>query len=125
MNKESPTENEEQGRLNLAARLREAREYVGLSQDEVAAALKVSRPAISNIEAGIRKVEALELEKLGRLYGRSVEFLLSGQAASKNDSENIAFLARATKGLSSRDLEELGRFADFLRNSSKAPKKDK
>jgi len=117
MSNESPAANE--------ARLREAREYVGLSQDEVASALRLSRPAVTNIESGTRKVEALELDKLARLYARSVEFLLTGKEASENEDEKVAFLARATKGLSGRDMEELGRFADFLRNSPKSSKKEK
>lgn len=122
---ETPAQNEERQRMDLGARLREARDYVGLSQDEVATALNVSRPAVTNMESGARKVEALELERLARLYGRSVEVLLTGKEASENEDAQIAFLARATRGLSTRDLEELGRFAEFLRNSPKSSKKDK
>ncbi len=122
---ETPAQNEERQRIDLGARLREARDYVGLSQDEVASALNLSRPAVTNMESGARKVEALELERLARLYGRSVEFLLTGKEASENEDAQIAFLARATRGLSTRDLEELGRFAEFLRNSPKSSKKDK
>lgn len=59
-------------RAEMASRLREAREYLGLSQEEVATALKVSRPAVTNIEAGTRKVEAIELEQLANLYGRQI-----------------------------------------------------
>jgi transcriptional regulator with XRE-family HTH domain len=105
-------------RLELARRLREAREYVGLSQDEVAAALGLSRPAITNIESGTRKVEAIELERLSGLYGRSVESLLSGETSSVG--ERVAFLARATQGLSDKDLDELARFAAFLRSGPKS-----
>ena len=122
---ETPAQNEERQRIDLGARLREARDYVGLSQDEVASALNLSRPAVTNMESGARKVEALEVERLARLYGRSVEFLLTGKEASENEDAQIAFLARATRGLSTRDLEELGRFAEFLRNSPKSSKKDK
>lgn len=102
-------------RAAMAARLREAREYLGLSQDEVAAALKVSRPAVTNIESGTRKVEAIELEQLARLYGKPVGFFLNGEQA-KLDSK-VAFAARALQGLSSKDLEEVARFAEFLRAS--------
>ncbi len=97
--------------------MREAREYVGLSQEEVAAALGVSRPAVSNMESGTRKVEALELDRLSALYGRTVDFLLSGEAPTADS--RVAFLARATQGLSDKDLEELGRFAAFLRSAPK------
>lgn len=109
--------NDEQ-RMDLARRLREAREYVGLSQEEVAFALSVSRPAVSNIEAGTRKVEAIELDKLSALYSRTAKYLLTGQ--SEPTESRVAFLARATQGLSESDLDELGRFAAFLKNSPKS-----
>ena len=63
-------------RLLVAQRLREAREYLGLSQEEVATAMNLSRPAITNIESGVRKVEALELDRFAQLYGRDVNHFL-------------------------------------------------
>lgn len=107
-------------RLQVAARLREAREYLGLSQDDVATALDLSRPAITNIESGTRKVDALELQQLAQLYGRSVQYLL-GTEEGLQDSK-IAFAARTLKGLSDRDLEEVARFAEFLRRSASKKK---
>jgi transcriptional regulator with XRE-family HTH domain len=121
MSHETPASDEDQ-RLSLARRLREAREYVGLSQEDAAAALGVSRPAVTNIEAGTRKVEALELDKLSQLYGQTVQYLLTG-VVPKSDAR-IAFLARATHGLSAQDLEELGRFAEFLRSSSNSKRRE-
>ena len=103
-------------RTAIAQRLRDAREYVGLSQDEVASVLGVSRPAISNIEGGSRKVEATELHLLAKLYRRSVDYLLTGVDPSATDSSQLAFLARAIKGLSDKDLDEVARFAAFLRH---------
>lgn len=105
-------------RAAMAARLRDSREYLGLSQEEVATALKVSRPAVTNIESGVRKVEALELEQLARLYGKSVNYFLSGEQ-QKIDAK-VAFAARALHGLSNKDLDEVARFAEFLRASGGA-----
>lgn len=102
-------------RVAMAGRLREAREYLGLSQEEVAATLRVPRPAVTNIEAGTRKVEALELEQLAKLYGRSVDYFLRGEQP-QSDSK-ATFAARALHGLSDNDLEEVARFAEFLRAS--------
>lgn len=107
-------------RAEVAQRLREAREYVGLSQDEVAQALGLSRPAITNIETGNRKVEAVELERLAKLYGQSVNYLLSGEDPLAAAPEQVQFLARAVKGLSRKDLDEVARFATFLKRSSEA-----
>ncbi|VWD48499.1 HTH-type transcriptional regulator ImmR [Burkholderia aenigmatica] len=107
--------------MQLGRRLREAREYVGLSQEEVAFALSVSRPAVGHIESGMRKVEALELNKLSELYGRTVDYLLTGNVS--HGDTRLAFLARATKGMSDNDMEELARFAAFLKNSPKAKRR--
>lgn len=104
-------------RQQLAHRLRQAREYVGMSQEDVAKALGISRPAITHIEAGTRRVEALELEKLSSLYGLPVPQLLGSEEPEA--TPHTAFLARATKGLTPRDMEELGRFAAFLRSSAR------
>ncbi len=114
-------DSEESDRVLLGRRLREAREYVGLSQEEVAFALSVSRPAVGYIESGTRKVEAFELSKLSWLYGRTVDYLLTGNAAT-NDTR-VAFLARATKGMSQGDMDELARFAAFLKNSPKSKRR--
>lgn len=99
----------------LARRLRQAREYVGLSQEDVAMALGLTRPAVTNIEAGTRRVDALEIKQLSELYGRSVDELLGNKEPA--EVPRAAFLARATQGLSESDLQELSRFAAFLRSS--------
>ena len=114
-------DDDEDKRMQLARRLREAREYVGLSQEEVAFALAISRPAVGNIEAGARKVEAIELDKLSALYGRTVDYFLAGEV--QPDDTRIAFLARATKGLSEQDMDELARFATFLKNAPKSKRR--
>jgi len=111
-------------RSRIAERLRQAREYVGLSQDDVAAALGISRPAVTNIESGTRKVEATELNVLANLYRKSLDFLLTGRETATDGPEQLAFLARAIKGLSDRDLDEVARFAEFLKYSPKAASKE-
>jgi transcriptional regulator with XRE-family HTH domain len=116
-------DNTEQQRAELGQRLRQAREYVGLSQDDVASVLGVSRPAITLIEAGGRKVEAIELNKLATLFGTTVEYLLTGQKSVTVEDEKLAFLARATHGLSEADMEQLLRFTDYLRNSSQSTRR--
>ncbi|MGQ0774183.1 MAG: helix-turn-helix domain-containing protein [Pseudonocardiales bacterium] len=65
-------------RKEMGKRLRSAREYVGLSQDDVAEYLDLSRPAVTNMEAGNRKVSADELARLARLYRRPYEYFIGG-----------------------------------------------
>jgi transcriptional regulator with XRE-family HTH domain len=101
-------------RKAMGDRLRVAREYLGFSQEEVATYLGVPRSALSLIEAGTRKVDALELKKLASLYKRSVAHF-TGEEGEDEYGEEVAHLARKVRELSPEDRAELGRFADFLR----------
>ena len=60
----------------LGRRLKEARESCGLTQDDTAREMSVSRATIAQIELGNRSVSGLELAKLAYLYARDIrEFL--------------------------------------------------
>lgn len=102
-------------RRSLGEKLRKAREYVGFSQDEVATFLKVPRTAITNIESGQRKVDALELRRLAELYRQPVGHFTDEDEASASLPIDVALLARQAAKLSPKDREELGRFAEFLK----------
>jgi transcriptional regulator with XRE-family HTH domain len=113
----------ENHRAALGERLRAAREYVGLSQEEVAKHLGIPRSALSNVEAGQRKLDTLELTTLARLYQRPITWITGedGPVAAEKDElpAEVAHLARAAAGLSKQDRRELARFADFLRSRSR------
>lgn len=106
-------------RTDLAKRLREAREYLELSQDEVASALNVPRSAISMIETGQRKVDALELQRLAEIYQRPVGYFIGEGSATPALPDTVQHLARTAAKLTDRDREELQRFAEFLQLRSK------
>ena len=103
-------------RALLGARLKEAREYLELSQDEVAKVLNVPRSAISLIEAGQRKVDALELKQLAEIYQRPVGHFTGEIAEAAPASAEVQHLARAAAKLTDKDREELIRFAEFLKS---------
>jgi transcriptional regulator with XRE-family HTH domain len=107
---------EEAERRRLGEKLRQAREYVGFLQDEVATFLKVPRTAITNIESGQRRVEALELKRLAELYRQPVGYFTGEDEASVSLPADVALLARQVAKLSVKDREELGRFAEFLKS---------
>lgn len=102
-------------RKTLGERLRESREYLGFSQEEVAAFLDVSRSALSLMETGQRKVDALELKKLAGLYKRPIGYFTGEEAEESSFGADVQHLARKVAELSPDDREELARFADFLR----------
>jgi transcriptional regulator with XRE-family HTH domain len=102
-------------RRRLGEKLRQAREYVGFSQDEVAGFLKVPRTAVTNMESGQRKIEALELKRLAELYRQPVGHFTGEDEAAASLPADVALLARQAAKLSVKDREELGRFAEFLK----------
>jgi transcriptional regulator with XRE-family HTH domain len=103
----------------LADRLRETREFLGLSQQEAASAANLTRLALSAIETGRRRVESVELQALARVYGQPVTYFLESQEADAG-GQDLRFIARAAKELSPEDRSELLKFAEFLRRY-KAP----
>lgn len=111
-------ESDEEERRRLGDRLREARKYLGLKQEEVATYLKIPRTGLTDIENGQRRVEAIELARLARLYRQSVGYFTGEDAASASLPADVAHLARRVVDLSAQDRAELGRFADYLRTRS-------
>lgn len=112
---QTPDSDEE--RRQLGERLRQAREYLGLSQEDVATYLKVPRTALTGVESGQRRVEAIELKRLAELYRQPVSYFTGEDAAAALPAD-VAHLARAAAKLSVKDREELGRFAEYLRARS-------
>lgn len=104
--------------LILGTKLRQAREYIGLKQEQVARHMELPRTAVSEIENGHRGVSAIELKKLARLYQRQVTWF-TGEEPDATVSADVAFLARTASALSDNDRQELQRFAEFLRAKSK------
>jgi transcriptional regulator with XRE-family HTH domain len=103
----------------LAERLKDTREYLGLSQQFVSEQTGIPRSAISDIERGMRKVESLELKKLSRVYRYPVEYLLGSDSDTDNssiDDGTVQALARAAGDLTKEDQEEVLRFANFLKH---------
>lgn len=106
---------EEISRQRLGERLREARKYLGLKQEDVAAYLKIQRTALVDIESGQRRVEAIELTRLAKLYKQPVSYFIEEEAGAAALPASVAHLARQAAELSDTDREELGRFVEYLR----------
>mgnify|MGYP003597795789 CR=1 FL=1 len=101
-------------RRSLADKLRTTREYLGVSQEEVAKALNISRSAISLIESGRRKVDAIELQSFARVYQCSVAEL-TGEIPTNDLTQSLDVLKRTASELTEGDREEVLRFAEYLR----------
>ena len=111
---------DDEDRKRLGERLREARKYLGLTQDEVAAFLRVPRTALVDIEGGHRRVEAIELTRLAKLYKQPVSYFTGEDVSAAALPPSVAHLARQVADLSEQDREELARFTEYLRARSRA-----
>jgi transcriptional regulator with XRE-family HTH domain len=118
----APIRDDEQEWRALGERLRESREFLGLSQQDVAQLLKLTRPAVTNIETGKRKVSTLELREFARLYRKPYDWLIGESRDSvPAEDELTQALYRTTSELSDRDRAQLLRFAQFLSEAGEPP----
>ena len=92
----------------IGSRLALARQRAGLSQAQVAGELGLTRPSISEIEAGRRRVAAEELVRLADLYHVDMDWL-AGHGATQVDSvrDRLELAARQVAGLKAEDLEKV------------------
>ena len=77
---------------DLGQRLKSAREAIGLTQQQVADQVELTRVAISQIESGHRTISSIELMHLSRLYGRDMASFLEEKPVEK---DALAVLFRA------------------------------
>ena len=90
-------------RERIASRLKDARVFAGLSQEQAAIQLELQRPAISEIEAGKRKVSAEEIIRFASLYKVDTSWLL----LEESDNQEYKFAARELSKLKKDDIQKL------------------
>ena len=102
-------------RAAIAARLRAAREEAGLSQGQVAPMLGLKRPAVSEIEAGRRKVSAEELSRLAQIYNVSISWLTKEKSEVPDPAVELA--ARELAKLKREDMDSVLKLLRTLRKA--------
>jgi transcriptional regulator with XRE-family HTH domain len=117
---EVPAESDEFAQKRLGARLRESREYLGLSQQLVADRTGIPRTAISDIERGARKVDSLELRKLALIYSKPVGYFLDEDPQADPAAHTLQILTRATAGMPEEDQRKLVDYAQLLEVAARA-----
>ncbi len=105
-------------RGKIGSRLKKAREYLGISQEEASNVANIPRSAISLMESGQRKLDSVELCALAKLYQKPVSFFTEDSDQEMADEE-ISTLYRKLSDLSDKDKKELMQFADFLSQRGK------
>ncbi len=76
----------------IGKRIAELRKMKGLSQEELAKNVKISRPSLTQIELGNRGIDILELQKFSQVLGFSLDDFMS-----KNFSVNHEITVREEK----------------------------
>lgn len=121
MNTNAPSSAEDAGqRVRLGQRLKATREYLGLSQQQVAERTGIVRSAVSDIERGVRKVEVMELQKLARLYRLPASYFLDEGESADAGEHALAGLPRTAKPLSEGDRIEVAKFIQYLQSRREA-----
>ena len=108
-------------RVRIGSRLRMTREMSGLSQAQVAKALSLHRPSISEIEAGRRKVSAEELCKLAEIYDVKLTWLTGTDIGeSPEEDKRIKLAARQLAKLNLKDRKRVLYLLRVLQSSKGA-----
>jgi transcriptional regulator with XRE-family HTH domain len=104
---------------HVAAKIRDLRVSYnsgeGLSQESLAAHLKVASNTISRWETGTYRPSLKDLEKISRFFGVSIMSFLPSEMVDADEDENLKALLRTARQLHPADLEELRRYAEFRR----------
>ena len=92
--------------MNIGARIKELRNLVKISQEELADKIKVSRGNVGDWERGRAKPGAEALLLLSKFFNVSVDWILTGEELQTTD----LFSQSCGKEISPRDLEVLTKF---------------
>lgn len=101
----------------VGEKLRKAREYLDLTQVQVASILGLGRDAILRIENGTRKIDAEELAKFSELYKISIDEIVNSNAPIYTEK---AF-ARGFEKLNEQDKKEV---LDLIKLKNEYKKKE-
>ena len=104
---------------HVAARIKDLRVSYnsgeGLSQDALAAHLKVASNTISRWETGTYRPSLKDLEKISRFFGVSMMSFFPEDMVDDDEDENLRALLRTARQLHPSDVEELRKYAEFRR----------
>lgn len=78
---------------NLAVRIVDLREKVGMTQTELANKMGLDKSTMSKVENGTRKVSSDELRKLSNIFDVSADYLLGKKDVDKPLSKNQKLVA--------------------------------
>jgi Zn-dependent peptidase ImmA (M78 family)/DNA-binding XRE family transcriptional regulator len=101
------------GAVELGKRLRNARERLGFSQDDIAQLTGQPRTVVSNWESGGRRPNSHQLDKLALIFRTTLNELLGGESVPRPEFEQLLF-RDAEDRLDAKGRLEIQRFLGFL-----------
>jgi transcriptional regulator with XRE-family HTH domain len=81
---------------DIGMRLQQARQELGLTQEELAARLGCTQAALSNYELGKRRLHLAGLEQIAQILGKPLSYFIESPPASEEEgiSHIISYRAR-------------------------------
>jgi len=98
---------------HIGEKIRSFREGLGWNQERLAQELKVTPNTISRWETATYRPSALDLDRLARAFGVAIWAFFPPSIEAPTEAQKA--LLSATGDLPVEDLEELQRYADFIR----------
>ncbi|MCA4158022.1 helix-turn-helix domain-containing protein [Priestia megaterium] len=98
-------------KLSVNDRLKDTREYLGLTIESVSNSLQISIENLLKVENGQKVPSKDELQKLSKLYKHPVSYFLKGEY---EQNAEVGLLARTVADLSEKDRDHILRFSNIL-----------
>jgi transcriptional regulator with XRE-family HTH domain len=99
----------------IGQRITELRKMKGLSQEDLAKSVNISRPSLTQIELGNRTVDVLELQRLSMVLGFSLDDFVSKDFSINQDVQGKAEVeAKQTEERISVPTLQIGKFKNVL-----------
>ena len=99
----------------IGQRIAELRKMKGLSQEELAKNIKISRPSLTQIELRNRSVDIIEMQKISRVLGFSLDDFVSEEfSAVQEPTLNYEKAPKYQKERISEPLLQLDKFKNIL-----------
>lgn len=99
---------------SIGLRIKRARKKAGISQEEAATRLEVSRPTISAIESGKRQALATDLIVFADLYDVDVRTFLYDDVIDEQRIRRILAYSEKFSSLSESQQNEVENYLDYI-----------
>ena len=98
---------------HIANKIKDLRLAAGMTQTELAGRLKVTPNTISRWESTTYQPTVNDLDRIARVFEQPIWALLPSEVQPASEKQKL--LLSATGDLPPEDIEELARYADFVR----------